>query len=71
LSPVTWSNKCARLEAFEHGLGVLAVRAELCERVDGLGDVDDGLDLAAQLVDCLACADVCDDRRGGVLDGFG
>jgi hypothetical protein len=23
--------------------------------VDGLGDVDDGLDLAAQLVDCLAC----------------
>jgi hypothetical protein len=38
--------------------------------VDGLGDVDDGLDLAAQLVDGLACLDVCDDRRGGVLDGF-
>jgi hypothetical protein len=63
--------QCARLKAFEHGLAVLAVGPELCERVDGLGDVDDGLDLASQLFDGLACADVCDDRRGGVLDGFG
>jgi hypothetical protein len=67
---VTWSNKCAGLEAFEDGLGVLAVGPELRERVDGLGDVDDCLDLAAQLVDCLPGHDVCDNRGSGVLDGF-
>ena len=59
-----------RLEAIEDGLAVLAVGTELREGVDGLGDVCDGCHLAAQLVDCLACLDICDDRRGGVLDGF-
>ena len=38
--------------------------------MNGLGYVGNGSDLAAQLVYCLACLDVCDNRRCGVLDGF-